>query len=518
MRANWKPGRGRVQTFRRTARFSLGCEILERREMLTATPAGDANYDNQFDRDDIVLVLQAGKYQTGQPATFRHGDWNGDGVFDSADLQLALHEGNYGKGQIDPAPAPPKNVILMIGDGMGFEHVKAANLYLGEKLSFEEFPFQNEMVTSNADADVKMVDSASAGTAIATGVKVNAGVVSQQIPGDGSDLKTMLEVFSEQGKSTGLVTTGPMTDATPAVFGAHEPNREVEREVAADYFRDSRPNVLFGTDSVKAAAQAVEAGYTLVTDVATIQAVAGEEHSVDSHIFGGIADYNNLGWQDSIYDWDSMALEADETAVQLNKKPLPFAELGFPHLSQMSTAALEILGQNENGFFAMIESAQIDTQSHGAAINDWGVATFMGQAAADVITGVSVMNMETIELGRTVQAVLDWVEARDLLGETLILVTADHETGGLVVTRDNGPGKHPEVEFRSSSTDYGYFVAYEHTTANVPMYAIGRNASLFGADSEFGKQVLDNTEIYDRVLSSQTEFASQTYGVLGSGY
>jgi hypothetical protein len=83
----------------------------------------------------------------------------------------------------------------------------------------------------------------------------------------------------------------------------------------------------------------------------------------------------------------------------------------------------------------------------------------------------------------------EWVEARDTLSETLILVTADHECGGMVVTADKGPGQHPNVEFRSKADSYGPFVGYNHTTANVPVYAIGRNATLFGADSEFGKSV-----------------------------
>ena len=145
--------------------------------MLAAHRRSITNYNNQFDADGfIVLVLQAGEYQTGEPTTFRQGDWNGDGLFDSTDTTLALQEGHYGKGQIDPAPAPPKNVIIIIGDGMGFEHVKAAGLYLGEELSFEQFPFRAEVVTFNADADTTMVDGASAGTAIATGVKVNRGL------------------------------------------------------------------------------------------------------------------------------------------------------------------------------------------------------------------------------------------------------------------------------------------------------------------------------------------------------
>ena len=321
-------------------------------------------------------------------------------------------------------------------------------------------------------------------------------------------------MFKEEGKSTGLVTNDNMTAATPAVFGAHEPHRENFSEIAGDYFRDSQPNVLFGSDNLDSTSQALEAGYTVVTDVTAMKASAEQQHSIESRVFGGFAPYDNLSYQDAelakyvaygLKPRGAMALEADETIAQLMGTPSPFEET--PHLSELSEAALNILGQNEDGFFLMIESAQIDLQSHSASMNDWGVAQYLGQAAADVVTGISVVDMETIELAHTVQQVVDWVEARDLLGETLILVTADHETGGMVITADNGPGQHPNVEFTAIFANIGTYAFLEHTTANVPVYAIGRNATLFGADSPFGKPVMENTEIFARVLESQSNFA-----------
>lgn len=488
----------------------LNCEILEARQMLSATPAGDVNFDNQFDKDDIMLVLQAGKYGTGEQAAFRQGDWNGDGVFNSGDLVLALQEGNYGQGQIVAEPAPPKNVILFIGDGMGFEHVKAARLYLGKDLSFEEFPFQMEMVTSNADADVHLVDSASAGTALATGVKVNQKVISQQIPGDGSDLTTILEVCKGQGKSTGLVTTSYVTDATPAVFGAHEPDRRNFVGIESDYLHDSRPNVLFGSDPYGLGSEASEVGYTSVTNVDAMKAVAAENHSVDSHVFGGFDNYDNLGYQDQFYDWESMALEADQVLAEAQAKPLPFDDLGTPHLSEMTEAAMEILGQNPDGFFLMVEGAAIDQTSHDASNNELGLGFYYPRAVAGLLTGTGIVTMETVELAHAVQTALDWTESRGLLGETLILVTADHETGGMAVTRDNGAGQFPDAKFTAKGelNQYGVY-SYVHSTANVPVYAIGRNATLFGADSDYGKEILDNTEIFGRVLQSQSHWVNE---------
>ena len=120
----------------------------------------------------------------------------------------------------------PHNVILFIGDGMGFEQVKAAGIYAhgtSGTLSFESLPYQGEVTTTSADNPV--TDSAAAATAMATGFKVNNRVISVAIPGDGRDLETVLERLRDQGKSTGLVTIAYVTHATPAAFGAHESDR-----------------------------------------------------------------------------------------------------------------------------------------------------------------------------------------------------------------------------------------------------------------------------------------------------
>ena len=146
--------------------------------------------------------------------------------------------------------AGPKNVIFLIGDGMGPEQVKAANYYNGGSLSFELFPYQGLVTTYAANSSV--TDSAAAGTALATGYKVNNGVISQARPANadypvyGSEMETLLEYYKAEGKSTGLVTTTYMIHATPAAFGAHESSRDNTSGIAADYLNQTRPNVLFG--------------------------------------------------------------------------------------------------------------------------------------------------------------------------------------------------------------------------------------------------------------------------------
>ncbi len=328
----------------------------------------------------------------------------------------------------------PRNVILCIGDGMGFEHVKAAGMYLygheygtpGHVLSFETLPFRAEVTTLAPDG---MPDSASAGTAIATGVKVNDSVVSVAIPGDGRNLETILEYYQARGRATGLITTTYMTHATPAVFAAHTIHRRLRDEIAAWYLQSTRPNVLFGGGGYgMSPVSAAAAGYTVVTDRAGLLGLNPNAETMVSGQFG-------VGFMPFEYDGDYSTL---------------------PHLREMTAAALEILDNAPGGFFLMLEGGLIDTAAH-----DNHLARCIG---------------ETVEFARGVQAVIDWAAGRS---DTLILVTADHETGGLRVVANNGAGVLPTVTWGSQ----------DHTLANVPLYAWGVNA-------ERVTGVLDNTQIF----------------------
>ena len=140
-----------------------------------------------------------------------------------------------------------RNVILCIGDGMGFEQVRAAGCFANGAagtLAFEGLPYQGQVTTRSANAAV--TDSAASATAMATGQKVDNGVISMAYPGNHGELETLLEFFRDRGKRTGLVTTTYMTHATPAAFGAHEPSRSNTSQIAADYLNQTLPTVLLG--------------------------------------------------------------------------------------------------------------------------------------------------------------------------------------------------------------------------------------------------------------------------------
>lgn len=327
------------------------------------------------------------------------------------------------------AGAPPKNVIILIGDGMGFEQVKAAGMYLHGQpgtLVFEAFPHKGQVTTYSANAAV--TDSAAAATAIATGFKVNNDVVSVALPGNGSELQTLLEYFKALGKSTGLVTTTYITHATPACFGAHEASRNSTSAIAGDYLNQSRPNVLFGGgENGMNPATAQAAGYTMVTNAAGMLALDTETATMVSGQFGSTELPYELGWNSTL-----------------------------PHLSQMAETALHILDNDTDGFFLMIEGGLIDWAGHANNIqnNVW----------------------ETIEFGNAVQKVIDWAAGRT---DTLIIVTADHETGGLTVSINHGAGVYPTVSWSTTG----------HTGVKVPVYAWGANADLISA-------TMDNTGFF----------------------
>ncbi len=328
------------------------------------------------------------------------------------------------------------NVILLIGDGMGHEQIRAAGMYAyGEEgtLVFESFPHQTRMTTYSADH--KITDSAAAATAMATGRKVNNGVISVARPGDESDVPTILEQMQSLKKSTGLVTTVPITHATPAGFGAHDGSRQSDWEIAKDYMERSRPEVLLGGGSIgMAKVTADSSGYLFFR---TAKALRNHD------------------------------TEANERICGLFGIEIPFESEGvgdFPHLSQMAEMALKVLDNDPDGFFLMIEGGKIDWACH-----DNHLPRTIG---------------EIVEFERAVRVVLNWAKNRD---DTLIVVTADHETGGLQVVRNNGIWNYPTVRWSTKG----------HTATKVPVYACGKSSELFVG-------LMDNTDIFHFILDAVT--------------
>ena len=295
------------------------------------------------------------------------------------------------------APAKAKNVILLIGDGMGPSHFGAAWLYsnrvLGKELKMVEVMQAGRTAyLANDTADSMVTESAAAATQIACGVKVPARAAGMGTDGK-TPCKTILEIAKTQGKATGLVTTSGITDATPASFSAHVPHRSDEIGVAeqqltlgVDVLMGGRkqfflPEVSAGKrkDGRNLLEEASTAGYAVVGDAEELQAADGPK------ILG-------------LFNMGNMTYEIDR------------AETIEPSLAEMTAKTLSVLSRNSKGFFAMIEGGRID---HAAHRND-AAGTIQDTLAFDDAVGVA------LEFARRNP-------------DTLLIVTADHETGGIAL-------------------------------------------------------------------------------------
>lgn len=336
--------------------------------------------------------------------------------------------------------AIPRNIIVMIGDGMGYTQVDAASIYkYGEtgSIAFEYAPYTASMTTYAKDSAI--TDSAAAASAMATGQKLNNGVIAMAIPGNSAELETTLEHYRNRCKLTGLVTTSNINHATPASFGAHEPARYNYSQIAGDFFGQTRPNLLFGgkeSGITTAAAQA--AGYQVVTNRASMQSL-----STPANPFNNLFISGQFGNGHFDYEYDQAVGQTNFYSSN-------------PHLSEMANTALDLLDDSPEGFFLMIEGARIDHAGHSNLRNH--------------------NIFETLEFENTFQQVINWMAGRD---DTLLIVTADHETGGLSIRQNNGRNNFPTVSWSTGG----------HTSKNVAVYAWGPNAQMVNG-------TIDNTDIY----------------------
>ena len=408
-------------------------------DTLLRIPVGSGVLQNDSDPEGDVLDASpvagpaSGVLILAADGSFTYSPDAGFTGIDTFDYEVIDGAGGFAQAtvsvQVSAPDGPPRKVILFIADGLGFEQVDAARAFANgdtAPLSFELFPIAGQVATANISGEI--TDSAAAATAMATGRKVSNKVISVAEPGDGTELTTALEIRAAAGRRTGLVTTQTkITDATPAAFGAHEFNRFDESEIADDYFNQTRPNVLFGlTGPGITPAAATSAGYTVVTN-------ESQMHSLDPTV----------------------------TAFASGQ----FSSATIPTLSSMTTAALDLLDDDPDGFLLVIEHEGTDNFGH---------TNHLGQVIASVL-----------ELRDAVDAALVWAAGQT---DTLIIVTSDHETGGLMVT-ENDPvaGVVPRHIYTS----------IEHTLQDVPLYSSGPEANRLAG-------LLDNTEIFP-VLSGRGE-------------
>lgn len=329
---------------------------------------------------------------------------------------------------VPPTGKKIKNVILMIGDGMSLMHMYSAWTANRGKLWLDNSQYTG--LSKTYCANRLITDSGAGGTALATGHKTNYHMVG--VDPEGKPLESLTTLANKKGLSSGIAVTCRLWDATPADFCCHNTDRDAEAEIVADY-------VNCGVDYV---------------------------FGGGSKLFENRADGRDLfkelrekGYQ-TPRSWEELA------KIQKGKvfcvtdtvdTPLP-AERG-DLLARASMKAIDLLGQNPEGFFLMVEGSQLDDYGH---FND-----------------IDLLMQETHDFDRTIGRIFEWA-AQD--GETLVVVTADHETGGLTLV--DGDLNEGRIVCKFSTGG--------HSGVMVPVYAFGPGAENFTG-------IFENTDIFWKI-------------------
>jgi alkaline phosphatase len=360
-----------------------------------------------------------------------------------------------------------KNVIFINGDGMSAAQREAGRLSLaglGGRLQMDQLPVSGNLTTDSRDPKTYVTDSAAAATAWATGEKTYNGAISVDL--DGNPLPTLGQQARRAGKSTGLVTTAQVTDASPAAFFSQTPDRGQQDEIARQYLEKSKPSVILGggedwwypkgdagaypdapaEDPSEASkgtkgnlvAEAKQRGYTYVTTPDQLKAAKGKKL---------------LG----LFSNEEMFQQRPEGEGDVYSPVVP--------LATMTSKALDVLKKDKQGFFLFVEEEGIDEFAH------------------DNNGEKMLYSMKQLEAAVAV--------ARDFAAshpDTLVVITGDHECGGLTVednstTDESGDGISTEDgPFAIRGSDQKFTMDWSttsHTDAPVPVSAMGPGALQF---------------------------------------
>jgi len=322
------------------------------------------------------------------------------------------------------------NIILLIGDGMGLTQISSGMYANNNQTVLEEFPYIG--LSKTYAADQLVTDSAASGTAMAAGVKTFNGVLG--IDEKNVAKKSILEYCSELGYKTALLATSSIVHATPASFYAKIHSRREYEAIALQL----------------------------------------SEHNVDLFVGGGkkffadrkdkrnlITEMDNYTFVKSIQEFK----KSDSKKIgylTYDGEPPSLIEGRKPALNELTEISLEKMNATEKPFFMMVEGSQIDWGGHANEMDY-------------VLT-------EFVEFDKTIKAVLEFAKAN---GNTLVIVTADHETGGL--TLDGGNISKGKVR--------GSFSTEGHSAAMVPVFSYGPGSEMFSG-------IYENTAIFDKMLKA----------------
>lgn len=329
----------------------------------------------------------------------------------------------------------PKNLIIFIGDGMGVAQVYSAMTQSGLDMTFPAFPVTGFSITYSANRYI--TDSAAGGTALSTGEKTDNGMIG--VRPDSTVIPNLMEAAKATGLSTGVISTSTVTHATPASFIAHDASRGSYEDIAK-WFLKGTADVFIGGG---------------------VNHFRVRNDSADLTI-----DLKKLGY-DVVYTMNDLKKSgSSKIAGLMAEGDMPYIDTGRDpqYLADATARAIEVLSRNKKGFVLMVEGSQIDWACHDNNM----------KRSVD----------ETLDMDRAVKVAYEYARKN---GNTLIVVTADHETGGMTITGGDVAEK----------TVSGTFSTKGHTGVMVPVFAYGPGSEAFAG-------VHDNTEIgnnFRKILS-----------------
>lgn len=330
-----------------------------------------------------------------------------------------------------------KNIIYLIGDGMGLSAVSMMQIENGYRPTIFDAA-DNVALLKSYSADNRITDSAAAGTALACGEKTNNTYLG--VTPDGRELTSLTALAANRGKATGTVVTTYLQHATPGAFYAHTKSRS-EYHLITKQLAESHLDVAIGGgmaffrevygDDAAVEATLAALGYDLVGDMSELSEATGQHKTMAL-----------LGEYEVGADSGTYLADATREAVRL----------------------LESRG-GENGFVLMVEGSLIDGMAHGNNAKD--------------------MQKEMLGFMAAVEYAVAYAESHP---DTLVVVTADHETGGLSIVSNN-------ADFRLSEQGVDYkWSTNGHAGAMVPIY-------LYGAGAELVNGIMENSELGTKLKS-----------------
>ncbi|MEP6931088.1 MAG: alkaline phosphatase [Flavobacterium sp.] len=332
-------------------------------------------------------------------------------------------------GSVFPKNKRPKNVILLIGDGMGLTQIYAGYTANKGKLNMFNIPTEGFSITKASDSYI--TDSAAGATAMASGHKTNNRFIG--VDEKGKPLESITQILARKNYKTAIISCGNITDATPAAFYAHQSDRSYSEPIAEDFLSNPSDILIGGgtnefrsrKDGKNLAALLQQKGYTFSDKFSTLDTITNSRFVV-------LDNASVVSMKDG---------RGDFLAKSLLKATTTFSK-------------------STNPFFIMAEGAQIDYGGHN--------------------TNVEYVVRELLDFDRLVGQAMEFVDKNP---ETLLIVTADHETGGLSLI--DGSIEKGYV--------HGSFSTNDHTSVTVPVFAYGPGAQNFMG-------VYQNTEIYTKIM------------------